>query len=64
MKIPKGGKKTWEKLINSICEEAGCYQVCWEKRFLSYLAVMNTKKLSVRQEEPVETDVPYCYEQC
>jgi hypothetical protein len=64
MKIPKGGKKTWEKLINSICEEAGCCQVCWEKRFLSSLVVMNTTKLSVRQEEPVETDFPCCYEQC
>ena len=30
---PKGGKKTWEKWIYSICEEAGRYQVCWEKDF-------------------------------
>jgi hypothetical protein len=27
-KSPKGGKKTWAKLINSICEEAGRCQVC------------------------------------
>jgi hypothetical protein len=32
-KSPKGGKKTWEKLINSICEEAGHCQVCWGKYF-------------------------------
>jgi hypothetical protein len=39
---PKGGKKTWAKLINSICEEAGHCQICWRKRFLCSLAVMNT----------------------
>jgi hypothetical protein len=27
-KNPKGGKKTWAKLTNSLCEEAGCCQVC------------------------------------
>ena len=29
----KGGKKTREKLINNICEEAGRCQVCWGNDF-------------------------------
>jgi hypothetical protein len=36
-KFPREGKKTWAKLINSICEEDGCFQVCWERRLLIYL---------------------------
>jgi hypothetical protein len=36
-KFPMEGKKTWEKLINRICEEAGRFQVCWEMRLLIYL---------------------------
>jgi hypothetical protein len=41
-KSPKEGKDLGKKkLINSICEEAGRCQVCWE-RFLSSLVVMNT----------------------
>jgi hypothetical protein len=42
VKIPKGGKKTWAKLINSICEEAGRYQVCREKGLWILLVVMRT----------------------
>ena len=43
-KIPKGGKKTGEKLINSICEEAGRCQVCGEKSLWNLLDVMSTAK--------------------
>ena len=32
-KSPKGREKTRAKLINNICEEAGCCQECWEKDF-------------------------------
>jgi hypothetical protein len=42
VKIPKGGKKTWAKLINSICEEAGRCQVCGEKSLQTFLDVMST----------------------
>jgi len=31
VKIPKGGKRPRQKWINSICEEVGCCQVCWER---------------------------------
>jgi hypothetical protein len=41
VKIPKGGKKTWAKLINSICEEADAAKYAG-KGFLSSLVVMNT----------------------
>jgi hypothetical protein len=34
------------------------------KRFFSSLTAMNTKKLSVRQDEPTEIDFPCCYEHC
>jgi hypothetical protein len=40
-KSPKEGKRPGQKLINSICEEAGRCQVCWE-RIASSLVVMST----------------------
>jgi len=40
-KFPREGKDLG-KLINSICEEAGRCQVCWENRLLFFLAVMIT----------------------
>jgi hypothetical protein len=43
-KIPKGGKKTGAKLINSICEEARCCQVCREKSLWTFLDVMSIAK--------------------
>jgi hypothetical protein len=62
-KIPKGGKRPGKKWINSICEEAGRCQVCWERiPELSYY--YEHCGLSVRQEEPVETESPCCYEHC
>jgi hypothetical protein len=41
-KFPMEGKKTWEKLINSICEEAGHLPSMLGKETFDLLVVMNT----------------------
>jgi hypothetical protein len=50
-------------MINSICEEAGRCQVCWE-RIPELSCYYEHCRLSVRQEEPAETELPCCYEHC
>jgi hypothetical protein len=50
VKIPKGGKRPRKKWINSICEEAGHCQVCWE-RISELSCCYENCGLSVRQEE-------------
>ena len=54
VKIHKGGKRPGQKWINSICEEAGRCQVCWE-RISELFCCYEQCGLSVRQEEFVET---------
>jgi hypothetical protein len=49
-KIPKVRKRPGEKWINSICEEARCCQVCWE-RISELSCCYEYCGLSVRQEE-------------
>ena len=51
-KFPREGKDLG-KLINSICEEARCCQVCWERRLLIFLCCYEHYWVSVRQEESV-----------
>jgi hypothetical protein len=62
-KSPKEGKRPGQKLINSICEEAGRCQVCWEKIF-DFSCCYEHCGLSVRQEDPTEIDLSCCYEHC
>ena len=63
VKIPKGGKRPRKKWINSICEEAGHFQVCGE-RILELSCCYEHCRLSVRREELVEAELSCCYEHC
>ena len=63
-KIPKGGKKTREKIDKQHMRGGKTLPSMLGKKIFDLSCCYEHEELSVRQEEPAKMDFPCCYEHC